>query len=69
MPILHVPTVCQLVDVVSNPQGRQFLDRDVRAVCKWFLSRGMIAEVADPEAVLETLLEEGRRIAAAGVPA
>ena len=48
----------QLVDVVSNPQGRQFLDRDVRAVCKWFLSKGMVAEVADPEAVLETLLEE-----------
>ncbi len=47
----------QLVDVVSNPQGREFLDRDVRAVCKWFVSRGLAADVADPDALLGTLLE------------
>jgi RIO kinase 1 len=48
----------QLVDVVANPQGRKFLDRDVRAVCKWFVSRGLAADVADPDAVLGSLLEE-----------
>jgi RIO kinase 1 len=44
----------QLVDVVSNPQGREFLERDVRAMCKWFVARGMAPDVA----VLPMLLEE-----------
>jgi RIO kinase 1 len=48
----------QLVDVVSNPRGREFLERDVRAVCKWFVARGMASDVANPDAVLPMLLEE-----------
>jgi RIO kinase 1 len=48
----------QLVDVVSNPRGREFLERDVRAVCKWFVARGMASDVADPDTVLPMLLEE-----------
>jgi RIO kinase 1 len=31
----------QVVDVVANPQGRDFLLRDVRNVAKWFGARGL----------------------------
>jgi RIO kinase 1 len=48
----------QLVDVVTNPQGRAYLQRDVRAVCGWFASRGLPADLADPELVTELLLAE-----------
>jgi RIO kinase 1 len=48
----------QLVDVVANPQGRTFLRRDVAAVCKWFRSRGLPDDVADPDLVVELLLDE-----------
>lgn len=48
----------QVVDIVSNPRGREFLHRDVRAVCTWFVSRGLPADVADPEVVVELLLRE-----------
>jgi RIO kinase 1 len=52
----------QLVDIVANPQGRMFLERDVGAVCRWFVSRGLPADVADPEVVVSVLLDEaGRR--------
>ena len=46
----------QVVDVVSNPQGREFLVRDVRNVCTWFASRGR--PDTDPERLLRNLLEE-----------
>jgi RIO kinase 1 len=48
----------QLVDVVANPQGRTFLQRDVAAVCKWFRSRGLPDDVADPDLMVELLLDE-----------
>jgi RIO kinase 1 len=48
----------QLVDVVTNPQGVAFLQRDVQAVCRWFAARGLPADVADPDRTLELLLEE-----------
>jgi RIO kinase 1 len=48
----------QLVDVVTNPQGRAFLERDVRAVTTWFAARGLRAELADAGATVELLLEE-----------
>ena len=31
----------QIIDVVANPRGRFFLERDVRNVGAWFVSRGM----------------------------
>jgi RIO kinase 1 len=46
----------QLVDVVSNPQGRSFLERDVRTVATWFASRGLLDGAAD--GVVELLLAE-----------
>ena len=31
----------QAVDIVSNPQGTEFLARDCRNVATWFASRGL----------------------------
>ena len=31
----------QVVDLVANPQGMDFLQRDCRNVCSWFNSRGL----------------------------
>ena len=39
--IIDVP---QIVDVIANPRGRSFLDRDVRNVGAWFVSRGLAEE-------------------------
>ena len=30
----------QIVDVVGNPHGFEFLERDVRVMCEWFIRRG-----------------------------
>lgn len=46
----------QVVDVVVNPRGMEFLERDVRNVCEWFRSRGLTD--ADPEVTLELLASE-----------
>jgi RIO kinase 1 len=48
----------QLVDIVANPQGRTFLQRDVGTVARWFSSRGLPDGVADPDRLVELLLEE-----------
>ena len=31
----------QIVDVVGNPHGFEFLERDVRVMCDWFVRRGL----------------------------
>jgi RIO kinase 1 len=46
----------QVVDIVANPQGPQFLRRDVQTMCTWFTARGLDRAVADPEQVLGSLL-------------
>jgi RIO kinase 1 len=48
----------QVVDVVANPQGPDFLARDVRVVANWFVARGMPPEEADAEALTSVLLTE-----------
>jgi RIO kinase 1 len=48
----------QIVDVIANPQGRDFLSRDVRVVSAWFAARGLPAELADPDPLIATLLAE-----------
>ncbi|MEV1286284.1 RIO1 family regulatory kinase/ATPase [Micromonospora sp. NPDC049679] len=50
----------QVVDVVANPQGRDFLARDVRVVSTWFAARGLPAEQADPVTLTDRLLGEAR---------
>jgi len=48
----------QVVDVVANPAGVEFLVRDVRNIANWFTSRGLPHDVVDPEAVIALLLAE-----------
>ena len=48
----------QLVDIVTNPQGRQFLERDAQRGCEWFVAHGLSADVADPEYVVDLVLAE-----------
>lgn len=45
----------QVIDIVGNPAGVDFLLRDCRNVCSWFTSRGL--EV-DPEELLSELLAQ-----------
>lgn len=45
----------QIVDIVGNPNGVEFLQRDCRNVCRWFESRGLNA---DPEELLADLLAQ-----------
>jgi RIO kinase 1 len=51
----------QIVDVVANPRGLEFLARDVANVADWFRSRGLPEEVGDPATLTEEL------VAAAGL--
>ncbi|GLY20410.1 RIO1 family regulatory kinase/ATPase [Micromonospora sp. NBRC 101691] len=48
----------QAVDVVANPQGAEFLARDVRVVATWFAARGLPADLVDPAALTGQLLRE-----------
>jgi RIO kinase 1 len=48
----------QVVDLVANPRGVDFLRRDVNNITTWFVGRGLGPDIADPEAVLATLLGE-----------
>ena len=36
-----------MVDLVRNPRGAEFLDRDVRNISGWFASRGLPPEIGD----------------------
>lgn len=42
----------QVVDLVANPQGREFLRRDVTVMCTWFTARGL---PQDREVLLHSL--------------
>ena len=48
----------QVVDVIGNPQGPEFLARDVRRIGEWFTARGLPDEVGTPEGLLEELRVE-----------
>jgi RIO kinase 1 len=45
----------QVVDVVSNPAGREYLSRDVHVVAKWFTARGLDV---DADRVLDDLMSD-----------
>jgi RIO kinase 1 len=45
----------QIVDVIANPQGAEFIARDVRNVANWFTARGL---PVDPDELIERLLYE-----------
>ena len=42
--IIDVP---QIVDVIGNPRGRSFLERDVRNIGAWFVAHGLAADRVD----------------------
>ena len=46
----------QIVDLVANPRGLEFLARDVANVAAWFRSRGLREEEADPVTLTEELV-------------
>lgn len=46
----------QVVDVVANPAGLDFLARDVANVAAWFRGRGLADELVDPDALTAQLL-------------
>ena len=48
----------QVVDVISHPSGRSFLDRDAKNVATSFARAGH--PDADPQALARLLAEEGR---------
>jgi RIO kinase 1 len=37
----------QIVDVIGNPRGFEYLERDVRNVATWFTSRGLVIDEAE----------------------
>lgn len=45
----------QVIDIVGNPNGVEFLHRDCRNVCSWFVSRGLDV---DPDELLAELLAQ-----------
>ena len=46
----------QIVDVVANPRGLEFLARDVANVADWFRARGLPDRYADTEALVAELV-------------
>jgi len=47
----------QVVDVIANPGGPQFLARDVANIATWFQARGLPEYIADPAGLTTELLE------------
>jgi RIO kinase 1 len=48
----------QVVDVISHPNGRGFLERDARNIATWFTARGLTG--ADPDGLARLLAAEAR---------
>ena len=46
----------QVVDLVANPKGPAYLDRDVRNISSWYSAHGIDEAAADPAAVVQDLL-------------
>jgi RIO kinase 1 len=50
----------QVVDVIANPGGPAFLDRDVANVAGWFTARGLVGAAPGPEDLATLLRREAR---------
>lgn len=48
----------QVVDLVANPAGPDFLLRDCVNVCRWFLAHGLDPDVADEHALFGDLIAQ-----------
>jgi RIO kinase 1 len=55
--LIDVP---QVIDVIANPQGAEFLDRDAANVAKWFTARGLAGADPAPEDLAALLRQEAR---------
>jgi RIO kinase 1 len=47
----------QIVDLVANPRGLEFLTRDVANVANWFMSKGLPEDKTNPTSLTEHLME------------
>jgi RIO kinase 1 len=50
----------QVVDVIANPRGAEFLDRDAANVARWFSARGLSGVSPEPEELPGLLRREAR---------
>jgi RIO kinase 1 len=50
----------QVVDVIANPRGPEFLDRDAANVARWFAARGLTDATPAPEELATLLRAEAR---------
>ncbi len=50
----------QVVDVIANPGGAEFLDRDAANVARWFTARGLTGAAPAPEDLPALLRQEAR---------
>ena len=50
----------QVVDVIANPRGAEFLDRDAANVARWFSARGLSGVSPGPEDLPALLRREAR---------
>jgi RIO kinase 1 len=50
----------QVVDVIANPRGAEFLDRDAANVARWFTARGLAGADPAPEDLPALLRREAR---------
>jgi RIO kinase 1 len=48
----------QVVDVITNPGGSAFLDRDAANVASWFTARGLAGVAPGPEELAALLRAE-----------
>ena len=48
----------QVVDVIANPRGAFFLDRDAQNVGRWFTARGLTGVKPEPAELGELLIRE-----------
>jgi RIO kinase 1 len=50
----------QIVDVIANPRGAEFLTRDSANVARWFTARGLTGVTPAPANLTALLLTEAR---------
>jgi RIO kinase 1 len=50
----------QIVDVIANPRGAEFLTRDSGNVTRWFTARGLTGVTPAPADLAGLLLAEAR---------
>ena len=55
--LIDVP---QVIDVIANPRGAEFLDRDAANVAKWFTARGLAGADPAPGDLAAVLRAEAR---------